>query len=56
MIDFSHCKINPYKTFGGANDSKIGIIYQKMLANRKGKIIDFSFQKAINQKNNRLSD
>lgn len=28
MIDFSHCKINPYKTFGGANGSKIGIIYQ----------------------------
>ena len=26
MIDFTHCKINPYKTFGGANGSKIGII------------------------------
>ena len=23
MIDFSHCKINPYKTFGGANKQSI---------------------------------
>lgn len=28
MIDFSHCEINPYKTFGGANGPKIEIIYQ----------------------------
>lgn len=28
MIDFSDCKIDPYKTFGGANGMKIGIIYK----------------------------
>lgn len=28
MIDFSDCKVDPYKTFGGANGSKIGIIYK----------------------------
>ena len=28
MIDFSNCKVDPYKTFGGANGSKLGIIYQ----------------------------
>ena len=28
MIDFTECPVNPYKTFGGANGSKIGIIYQ----------------------------
>ena len=27
MIDFTKCKVNIYKTYGGANGSKIGIIY-----------------------------
>lgn len=27
MIDFTNCEVNIYKTYGGANGSKIGIIY-----------------------------